>query len=321
MSETLQPQLSGPAFTDAVLAELASRDPERVFVEVSGGHDSTGMLWAVYNSDEIEIDGVVHLNTGIGAEYTREYVREQCAELGLPFIEGLQPEQERRYATRVIKNGFPGANPIAHDIHRIDGKQDVEDKLVESFEGEIVILTGVTRYESQRRKKTVAQDGIQQDERHSWVTYGAPIAEYTGSEVNDVLRRNGVDRNTLADLLDSSGECLCGSFASFFDLAYLWQVEPVLVIGIWHLMALANQYWSEYRQKNGEAPYPRQYLIWGHGGVGEGALSEMVVGTLDDPADFRESDVERRASRADRDDEQLDFSDKCSSCSVDPISN
>lgn len=310
----LQPQIAGEAFTDAVLSEIDDRNPDWVFAEVSGGHDSTAMLYAAANSDELEIDAVVHLNTGIGVEYTREYVREQCARLGLPYIEGIQPKKERRYGPRFIKHGAPGANPIAHNIHRIDGKQDVEDKLVQSYEGEIAILTGVSRYESQRRKKTVAQSGIQEDNRHDWVVYAGPVAEYTGSEMNDVLDRHDVDRNPAADLLDSSGECLCAAFASFWDLAYIWQIEPSLVIGIWHLMALANQYWAEYREEHGEPPYPRQYLVWGHGGLGRGVLSEMVNGDLDDPEDFRESDVEQRADRADRDDEQVDLSSKCASC-------
>jgi 3'-phosphoadenosine 5'-phosphosulfate sulfotransferase (PAPS reductase)/FAD synthetase len=310
----LQPQIAGEAFTDRVLSELADRDPDYVFAEVSGGHDSTAMLYAAHESDELEIDAVVHINTGIGVRETRRYVQEQCARLGYSYIEGIQPKMERRYAARVIEHGFPGSNPIAHDIHRIDGKQDVEDQLVQGFDGEVVILTGVSRYESQRRKKTVSQSGIQEDNRHSHVVYGGPIAEYTGSDINDVLRRHGVERNPAADVLDSSGECLCGSFAVFWDLEYLWQLEPELVFAIWNLMLLARQHWIQYVEEHGEPPYPRQYLIWGHGGLGRGALSEMVVGDLDDPEDFRDSDAEQRADRADRDDEQADLSNKCSSC-------
>lgn len=310
----LQPQITGREFTDRVLRKLAELDPDWVFVEVSGGNDSTGMLYAVDESDEIDIDAVVHLNTGIGAEYTRRYVREQCARLDLPFIEGLQPKMERRYAHRVITGGFPGANPIAHNIHRIDGKQDVEDKIVQSFDGEIVILTGVSRHESNRRKKTVSQNGIQEDPRHDWVTYGGPIAEYTGSEIREVLRRHNVDPNECADLMDSSAECLCGSFDSFWDLAYLWKIEPRLVVGIVILMSFASRYWVQYREEHGEPPYPRQYLIWGHGALGEGVLSDMVVGELDDPEDFRDSEAEQRADRADRDEAQVDLANKCASC-------
>lgn len=310
----LEAQITGKEFTNRVLRTLDDQDPDRVFVEVSGGHDSTAMLYAVAESGEIDVDAVVHLNTGIGAEFTRSYVRKQCARLGLPYIEGIQPKQERRYAYRVITEGFPGANPIAHNIHRIDGKQDVEDKLVQSFDGELVILTGVSRHESNRRKKTVAQSGIQDDPRHEHVTYGGPVAEYTGSELNAVLRRHDVDRNELADLLDTSAECLCGSFDSFYNLGYLWQIEPMIVIGIVHLMSFASRYWVEYREEHGEPPYPRQFLVWGHGALSDGTLSEMVVGELDDPEEFRESENEQRATRADRDDDQADLSNKCSSC-------
>lgn len=316
---TIEPQLGAQAYTSSVLRKLAESAPDRVFVEVSGGHDSTAMLWAVAESDELELDGVVHLNTGIGAEYTRQYVRKQCARLGLPFIEVRQPDPEQRYGPKVIKHGFPGANPIAHEMHRRDLKQDPEDILVQSFDGDIVILTGVNRYESNRRKKTVAQSGIQPDNRHSWVTYGGPIAEYTGTEIREVLERHDVDRNELADLFDSSGECLCGSFASFWQLSVIWEYEPELVLCILHLMTLANLYWTAYLEEHGEPPYPRQYLIWGHGGVGEGALAMMVNGSLDDPADFADSDVDKRADSADQDEDQLDLSDKCASCNYGPV--
>lgn len=311
---SLNPQITGQKFTDLVLAKLAEDDPDWVFVEVSGGVDSTAMLWAVANSDEIDVDAVVHLNTGIGAEFTREYVRKQAAELGLPYIEGIQPKWERRYATRFIKHGAPGPRPQAHNIHRIDGKQDVEDKLVQSFNGDIVILTGVSRHESNRRKKTVSQSGIQADKRHDWVTYGGPVAEYTGSELRQVLHDNDVEVNELADVMDSSAECLCGSFDTFWILGVLWKYHPEIVIGLWALMSMASRYWVEYREKNGEPPYPRQFLIWGHGGLGEGVLSEMVVGELDDPSDFYDSEREKRAKRHNQDSDQFDLANKCASC-------
>lgn len=312
----LEPQVGAGEFIDRVLAEVEAADPDRVFVEVSGGHDSTALLYAVAHSDRVDIDAVLHLNTGIGAEFTRQYVREHCSVLDVPFIEGIQPNKDERYAAKVITHGCPGARPVAHEMMRRDLKQDVEDGILRAFDGEIAVITGVSRYESPRRQRTVAQSGIQESTRHSGVTYYAPFAELTGSEIREVLEKYDVDRNDLADLLDSSGECLCGSFASFWDLAYLWQYEPELVIALLHLMALAEQYWEEYREEHGEPPYPRQYLVWGHGGVGRGALSEMVQGGLDDPAEFSDPDVEQRAQEHSDDDDQLDLEDKCASCSV-----
>lgn len=309
----LEPQVGADEFVGKVLSEVSDRDG-RVFVEVSGGHDSTALLYAVHHSDEVEIDAVVHLNTGIGAEFTRQYVREQCAKLGLPLIEGIQPDTEQRYGPKVIKHGFPGARPIAHEMHRRDLKQDVEDKIVAGFEDDLILITGVSRYESNRRHRTVAQSGVQESSRHSGVTYVAPFAELTGSEIQSFLKRHDVDRNEFADLLDSSGECLCASFDSFWALELLWKYEPEVVIAIVNLMILAEQYWIEYREEHGEPPYPRQYLIWGHGGVGRGALSEMVQGSLDDPSDFSDPEVEQRAAEAEDDDDQLDLSDKCASC-------
>lgn len=308
---TIEPQLGAHAYADKVLSAV---DEELKIVEVSGGHDSTMMLYEVANSDQVEIDAVFHMNTGIGAEFTRQYVREHCARLGLPYIEGIQPDPDQRYGPKVIVHGFPGARPIAHEMHRRDLKQDVEDKLIAAYDKSIAIITGANRYESARRKRNVAKNGIQESSRHSDVTNYGPIAEWTGSEIKDGLKEYGVDRNELADLLDSSGECLCGAFASFWDLGIIAKYHPTLFHAIMTLMLLASLYWSDFRQEHGRPPYPRQYLIWGHGGVGKGALSEMVEGSLDDPADFSDSEIEQRAEQAEKDDDQLDLESKCSSC-------
>lgn len=309
----LEPQVGAEEFIKRVLSQVGDRDA-KVFLEYSGGHDSTALLYAVAHSDEIDIDAVVHLNTGIGAEFTREYVREHCATLDQRYIEVQQPDRSQRYGPKYIKYGCPGARPIAHEMMRRDLKQDPEDHLIAGFDDDIIIITGVSRYESPRRHRTVAQSGIQESSRHSNVTYVAPFAELTGSEIREQLEKYDVERNELADLMDSSGECLCAAFAQFWDLAYVWEYEPWLAVGIVNLILLAEQYWAAYREEHGQPPYPRQYLIWGHGGVGRGALSEMVQGSLDDPDDFKQPEIEARAEDAEEDDDQLDLSDKCASC-------
>ena len=55
---------------------------------VSGGHDSTVLLHLVQDYlDSSEDDAVVHVNTGIGIEDTRQYVRDLSAGWNIPLRE------------------------------------------------------------------------------------------------------------------------------------------------------------------------------------------------------------------------------------------
>ena len=60
---------------DAIASAIEEHDPIKVYVLVSGGNDST-VAASVAALSGARLDGIVHINTGIGVEQTREYVRE-----------------------------------------------------------------------------------------------------------------------------------------------------------------------------------------------------------------------------------------------------
>ena len=63
--------------------------PDRVIALFSGGHDS---LCATHLASRFRrFDGVAHINTGIGVEETREFVRTTCARYGWPLRELTPP--------------------------------------------------------------------------------------------------------------------------------------------------------------------------------------------------------------------------------------
>lgn len=82
--------------------------PAKVYCLISGGNDSSvaSHLAASYGP---RVDGLVHINTGIGIEDTREFVREYARYLQLPLTEKHPP---RTYEELVLEYGFPG--PAAH---------------------------------------------------------------------------------------------------------------------------------------------------------------------------------------------------------------
>jgi 3'-phosphoadenosine 5'-phosphosulfate sulfotransferase (PAPS reductase)/FAD synthetase len=77
--------------------------PNHVLGLFSGGHDS---LCACHiASQHPNFSGVVHINTGIGIEETRQFVRDTCQREGWELLELHPPET---YESLVVEHGFPG---------------------------------------------------------------------------------------------------------------------------------------------------------------------------------------------------------------------
>ncbi|MCH8988020.1 MAG: phosphoadenosine phosphosulfate reductase family protein [Chloroflexi bacterium] len=91
-----------------ISAAIEQFDPIKVYALVSGGNDST-VTGHLALRQGLRVDAFVHINTGIGVEQTREYVREFSEWLETPLNEKFAP---RTYEELVLKYGFPG--PAAH---------------------------------------------------------------------------------------------------------------------------------------------------------------------------------------------------------------
>lgn len=178
------------------------------FALFSGGHDS--LVSTHYAMSHDEADEVVHVNTGIGIEQTREFVRETCERQGWPLVE-LHPPIS--YDEIVHAEGFPG--PAAHRFMYVRLKEKPLRELIRSRRvrggQRATLVTGARTSESSRRMGHVKP--MVRDEKNPWDWF-APIHDWSKPDCNDYIERHdGLRRNEVTDLLHMSGECLCGSFA------------------------------------------------------------------------------------------------------------
>lgn len=193
------------------LLDIAVRryKPVAMFGMFSGGHDS---LCATYMAAQhLAFSGAVHINTGIGIEQTREFVRDTCARFGWPLTEVRAKEDcGQDYDDLVIERGFPG--PFHHRKMYNRLKERALRLLVRdakrSWSDRIILVTGVRREESTRRMGTVQP--INREGARVWV---APLTHFTSLDKNHYIAQHGLPRNEVVDLLHMSGECLCGAFA------------------------------------------------------------------------------------------------------------
>lgn len=177
----------------------------KLFALFSGGHDS---LCATHVASKHPLfKGVVHINTGIGVEQTRQFVRDTCKRHHWPLYEYHPPVS---YEQIVTEYGFPG--PAMHNLMYNRLKERCIRQLTKEHKEHrlehIALASGVRSEESTRRMRHV--ETIQKEGSRIWV---AVIHDWTKKKCNDYILEHKLERNQVVDLIHMSGECLCGAFA------------------------------------------------------------------------------------------------------------
>ena len=180
---------------DIIQEAIDTYDPFHAFILFSGGYDSFVSTSAAvdYLKRQSAITfSVVHMNTGIEVERTREFVLEMTRNYDLPFLEYKTSED---YDKIVSEHGFPGAaahrfmytllkeRPLRQVMrdHTPEKRPDEyrwrhkdRDGKRAKWPPRMLFLTGVRREESRRRTGHV--EPIQKEDRRIWV---APLTEWT----------------------------------------------------------------------------------------------------------------------------------------------
>ncbi|WP_067892753.1 phosphoadenosine phosphosulfate reductase family protein [Actinomadura chibensis] len=193
---------------------------------ISGGNDSTVLAHLVRGYlDSSPDDALVHVNTGIGIEDTRQYVRDTAAAWGLPLRE-LHPRDsyEDLVLGKVIARtgpnagkrqvwvGFPG--PAGHKVMYRRLKDEPLQRNRAAILGrsgrsrKVLYLAGMRWGESDRRFRNA-----QEIDPQGGIVWCSPIVHFTNTQMAEYKRRFGLPRNEVTDHLHMSAECLCGSYA------------------------------------------------------------------------------------------------------------
>lgn len=187
----------------------------------SGGNDSTTMLHLMRMLGQVT--HTIHVNTGIGLEETRVFVRRISAEWGIPLIE-QHPPPGCTYKELVLAHGFPGP------AHHYKMYQRLKERALDAAR----IPLGVHRSRKiralylagRRREESIRRMDISLYETDGSVIWVSPFAEWTKLDLNTYRLIYDVPRNEVADQLHMSGECLCGSFAKPDELAMIGDYYP-----------------------------------------------------------------------------------------------
>jgi 3'-phosphoadenosine 5'-phosphosulfate sulfotransferase (PAPS reductase)/FAD synthetase len=185
------------------MTTLPAAEVDVVYGLFSGGHDS--LCSTHLASQDERFAGVIHMNTGIGIEETREFVRTVCADQGWPLHE-THPE-EGKYERMVLeRGGFPGG-PSSHNSMLFYLKQQPMARwLKANTKGRVGLVTGIRKHESLRRMGAGISVPVREQGRKVWIS---PILEWTKIDCNRYMEERGLPRSPVVDLIHRSGECLC----------------------------------------------------------------------------------------------------------------
>ncbi|UBU10008.1 phosphoadenosine phosphosulfate reductase family protein [Nonomuraea gerenzanensis] len=199
----------------------------------SGGDDSSVMLHLVHEYlDSSANDAVLHVNTGIGIEDTRDHVGDVTRRWNLPLIDlyprdnyddlvlgGVIATRGPNAGKRPVWIGFPGPGG---DSHKVMFRR-LKDEPLQRRRAEIVgnrgrskkvlYLAGMRWDESERRFRNASE--IDPEGAIIWVS---PIVHFTNAQMLEYRERFLVPRNPVAINMHGSGECKCGAYAKKGEL-------------------------------------------------------------------------------------------------------
>lgn len=182
---------------------IAKYKPKTILLGFTGGSDSLTLANVM---EELNVPFTPFLlNTGIGVEDQRVFIREYCQKKGWALLE--QKPVYKLYKQMVVQNGFPG--PAMHTVMFRNLKEKSLRVINKSFDEDTIVLSGVRVSESGKRKINIKNE-MQVVDKIRWVS---PIMNWDADDKEEYLEARGIELSHVSKSLGMSGECLCGAYA------------------------------------------------------------------------------------------------------------
>lgn len=221
----LTPDVPGPLTTPPGVPSAPTKwygeppkdaDGDRItYALFSGGDDS---LVSTHKAiEDGDADAVLHLNTNTGLAENFEYVVDVCRHFEWPLRVEASPVS---LVEMGMKFGFPGS--AYHAVAYAYLKERQLSSIAGEQSGPPDYVTGVRKFESDRRMKNVSGDGVRSEGKGGRWYWVRPINDWRDEDVVEYRESHDLPRNPVAKKIHRSGDCYCGAFAHrdelFIDL-------------------------------------------------------------------------------------------------------
>jgi len=197
----------------------AEHQPAATVVMLSGGDDSLTTLFLAIELG-INIDYIIHGNTGTGLPEATDFVRGVAKSTGIPYAEADATGVFEKY---VMRKGFIGrgrqAHPIAYHLLKATGfRKAISRNLRKGKRNyKVLCLNGVRIEESANRADNYAADVTRSDPASKNDVWLNLIHYWTQEQCLAYLEGIGVKRSPVSKCLGRSGECMCGTMQGTVD--------------------------------------------------------------------------------------------------------
>ena len=226
----------------------------------SGGHDS---LCACHVASQHKkfTGSVHHIDTGIGAKYTRAFVDRVCQKYGWTLHVYKSPSTYEQY---VAHNGFPGPGSHRYVYARL--KERCVRMICKSKMPRLLI-SGCRSLESARRMGYVQPVQVgEKNQKTGELTsrkriWTAPCHDWSKAEQEHYMDEMGLPVNRLKVALGMSGECFCGAYAKPFEIDAIREHAPEVAAEIERLTVVAKAsgkpcIWGQAPSRTAAEPAP-----------------------------------------------------------------
>ena len=238
----------------------------------SGGHDSLCATHIASQHPEFTGD-VHHIDTGIGASYTRNFVEGVCNRFGWCLVVHKSKDTFEKF---VRERGFPGPGAHGWVYNRLKGRCVQE---IVKGRKKTLLITGCRQQESVRRMghvqplkigETSKKTGKVQHYSQIWTS---PCYDWSKAEQQLYMDEMGLPINKMKIAVGMSLECCCGAFAQPGEIELLREHAPDVATEIQRLSCIAREC--------------GKHCIWGSRPSKQGGASVAETGPMCSSCDLR----------------------------------
>lgn len=202
--------------SESFICEMVEKyNPVKIYVCYSGGNDSmvsSHLLMEMFGLNKwSHLCEVLHIDTGIGIQATKDHVKNVCSSFGWPLTIIKAEDCGQYYDDIVIKHGFPGpkSHRYMYSFLKERAIREATRRAKNNRNDKVFFVSGVYKGESKRRSGYSSPVTVNRSQ--VWV---APCFFWGKTDFYNYAQNTDLPKSQVFKILGISGECCCGAFAS-----------------------------------------------------------------------------------------------------------